>query len=321
MTTPVLDERPRATLEAAFARHETFHPRFGWLKKGYSAAVVLPDIFLRDDAPAQLGVGKNMVRAIRYWSLAYKVLSEKPNQERPRLRDAIPTDFAHALLKEDGWDPYLERTGSLWLLHWKLFGAPCMAPAWFIAFNHFPQIEFSDEDLFKTLRMFRDKTDSFQSIVDASLKKDVDCLTKMFAGGSSAGEVAEDSLDSPFVELDVLRRVPGSRHHYTFNLGPKLSLPDDVVVFACADHIRASEGASRVVNLSSLVHGPGSPGNIFKLTETSLFDALDRYSQKSELVSVDAAAGVRQLVLHREPEHVGERVLSMFYRQSDGWVV
>ena len=319
MTAGVKERQEARTLEAAFARHETFHPRFGWLKKGYAAADVLPDIFIRSDAPARLGVGKNMVRAIRYWCLAYRVLTEVPNAERPRLRYAIPTDFGHALLREDGWDPYLERSGSLWLLHWKMFAARCIAPAWFFAFNHFPQLEFSDDDLLQGLRAFRDKTDAFQSIVDASLKKDVDCLTRMFAGGIVAGDVAEDSLDSPFVELDLIRRVPGSRHHFSFNLGPKLSLPDDVIVFACADFIHISGGAARVLNLSSLVHGPSCPGSIFKLTETSLFDALDRYSQRSNLVSVDVAAGVRQLVLHDAPQDVARRVLSAFYRQNDGW--
>ena len=43
-----------------FARHETFHPRFGWLKKGFDAAVEEPEVFLREDAPVQLGVGKNI---------------------------------------------------------------------------------------------------------------------------------------------------------------------------------------------------------------------------------------------------------------------
>ena len=48
-----------------FARHETFHPRFGWLKKGFDAAQKNPGIFLQEDAPVRLGVGKNMVNSIR----------------------------------------------------------------------------------------------------------------------------------------------------------------------------------------------------------------------------------------------------------------
>ena len=49
----------------AFARHETFHPRYGWFRKGLAAAAHRPAVFAREDAPVELGVGKNMVRAIR----------------------------------------------------------------------------------------------------------------------------------------------------------------------------------------------------------------------------------------------------------------
>ncbi|HEY9663495.1 MAG TPA: DUF4007 family protein, partial [Allocoleopsis sp.] len=59
-----------------FARHETFHPRFGWLKKGFNHASKDPEVFLREDSPIRLGVGKNMVRSIRYWCSAFKLLDE-----------------------------------------------------------------------------------------------------------------------------------------------------------------------------------------------------------------------------------------------------
>lgn len=46
-----------------FARHETFHPRWGWLKKGFEMSGIDSRIFLAEFAPVKLGVGKNMVRA------------------------------------------------------------------------------------------------------------------------------------------------------------------------------------------------------------------------------------------------------------------
>lgn len=39
-----------------FSRHETFHPRFGWLKQGFDRASDDPRIFLEEDAPVRLGV-------------------------------------------------------------------------------------------------------------------------------------------------------------------------------------------------------------------------------------------------------------------------
>jgi len=49
-----------------------------WLaQEGVDAAVHDSGIFLREDAPVRLGVGKNMARSIRYWCNAFKVLAEE----------------------------------------------------------------------------------------------------------------------------------------------------------------------------------------------------------------------------------------------------
>jgi len=138
-----VQEKPKAT--AVFARHETFHPRFGWLKKGYDLAMEDPGIFLRDDAPVLLGVGKNMVRSIRYWCNAFKVLTEEDRQSKPTI-------FGQQLLDDDGWDPFLENPASLWLLHWNLLKEPCTATAWAYTFSQFQSIEFDQETLLDELR-------------------------------------------------------------------------------------------------------------------------------------------------------------------------
>jgi Protein of unknown function (DUF4007) len=121
-----------------FARHETFHPRFGWLKKGFDKAAQDSSIFLREDAPVLLGVGKNMVRSIRYWCSAFKL-----------LENDSPTDFGTKLLGAGGWDEYLEDPASLWLLHWKLLESPSLATAWDFTFNQFRPTEFTKESLFR----------------------------------------------------------------------------------------------------------------------------------------------------------------------------
>ena len=119
--------------KGVFARHETFHPRYGWLKKGFDAAKHDPGVFLRRDAHVILGVGKNMARAIRYWCHAFKVLDEV-SEEGLKKRESHPTGFGELLLDDAGFDPYLEDLGSLWLLHWGLLKDPSSVTAWQYAF-------------------------------------------------------------------------------------------------------------------------------------------------------------------------------------------
>lgn len=56
-----------------FSGHESFCCKSLWLKKGYDAVSAGLD-FNSPDAVARLGVGKNMVSAIRYWMRAFGLL-------------------------------------------------------------------------------------------------------------------------------------------------------------------------------------------------------------------------------------------------------
>lgn len=295
-------------LKAAFARHETFHPRYGWLVKGTAAATRDPGVFLRPDATTVLGVGKNMVRAIRYWCTATKLLVNVKNAANPRLRDAVPTELGRRLLGDRGWDPYLEDPASLWLLHWKLLAAPCTAPAWWSVFNT-PRVHgFNEKTLIAELRALCDLSE-WHDIVDGSLVKDVRCLLRMYAGVTAGRDLPEDSVDSPFAELDLIRPVPGAARQYLVAIGPKVTLPDEVLAYAVLDFLRSRDASARVVTVAGLAHTPGSPGRAFALTESALGDALGRVSvAHPHLLTLTHAAGVRQIALAAatEPEDMLE---------------
>jgi hypothetical protein len=153
-----------------FARHETFHPRFGWLKKGFDKADNDNRIFSKDSAPVVLGVGKNMVKAIRYWCIAFKVIDEIKNNGKFIHK---PSLFAEKLLKEEGWDPFLENPASLWLLHWNLFKSPCHTPTWYFTFNELNRIDVPAEDLLLSLKEYKNRQYPNRINLDSSLKKDI----------------------------------------------------------------------------------------------------------------------------------------------------
>jgi hypothetical protein len=305
-------------LVPSFARHETFHPRFGWLKKGFDAASEDPTIFLQAEAMTRLGVGKNMVRSIRFWCNAYKVLDESRNPDNTRLRDAHPTEFGSQLLADDGWDPYLEDPASLWLLHWQLLRPRCSAPAWYAIFNTLRTNEFTDESLVMQLRLFCETHPEWGEIADNSLLKDARCLLRMYASVTSGRDLIEDSIDSPFVELDLIRPLRGARGHFLLNTASKQTLAPAVVAYACVDFARLRRDTSRVVTLSRLTHSPGSPGRVFQLSEAALLETLERAVSGQHALRMTQAAGTKQLIID-EPimvrpvalleEHYGTRAL------------
>lgn len=300
----------------AFARHETFHPRYGWLKKGFDAAVEDPTIFLRPDATTTLGVGKNMVRAMRYWCLAYKVLGEQPAAENPRLREVVPTSFGRALLGDRGWDPYVEQAGTLWLLHWTLMRRPCLAPSWHIAFNELPPGEFTDGALSGAIASFSDAQDGWPDVAENSIKKDVRCILRMYASVTSGIDLPEDSVDSPFAELELIQGVAGSRMHNRFRTGEKRTLPSLILGYCCLDYAVLTASPA-MISLSRLTHEPGSPGAAFKLTESAMAEQLENFCRANGDAVMTDAAGALQLVFGSDPRYLRARVLPRFYGREE----
>ncbi|MCI0621605.1 MAG: DUF4007 family protein, partial [Acidobacteria bacterium] len=95
--------------------HESFPCRYTWLPKAVHGLQKNPNLFADETgAMVDLGVGKNMVRSIRFWAHAAGVVATAKNCQYSL------TDFGVSLLGEHGRDPFLEDIRTLWLLHWKL---------------------------------------------------------------------------------------------------------------------------------------------------------------------------------------------------------
>lgn len=296
---------PKVSVSPVFARHETFHPRFGWIKKGFDAAKQNSSVFLQKDAPVRLGVGKNMANSIRYWCNAFKVLEEDS-----------PSNFGDCLLGNDGWDPFLEDTASLWLLHWNLLKPPCSATAWHFTFNVFQKVEFSQDELFNALCDYRDSVAS--RIVDSSVKKDVGCILRMYVEQASKTNVSEDSLDCPFTELGIIHTAGDSRY-YTFRIGSKGSLPAEIIVFACLEYASWVGREQRTISVSRLLYDTFSPGIVFKLSESAICGAIEQVLRHFNSINISDSAGLIQFEYFSDPEMLAEEILDKYYKsRRDG---
>lgn len=302
-----------AAVRPIFARHETFHPRFGWLKKGFDKAHEDNSVFSQESAPVVLGVGKNMVKAIKYWCVAFKVVNESKDNGKYVHR---PSVFAEKLLQDGGLDPYLENPSSLWLLHWNLFKAPCYAPAWYFAFNAFNKIEFSADDLLFSLKEYRSRQFPESKIVDSSLKKDVNCLLRMYVERIAQSNLKEDSLDCPFTDLGIINAYPENKR-FTFNFGRKPGLPAEIIVSACLEFAGSFQDDAKTISISRLLYDAGSPGQAFKLTESALSEAIETVARKVKGIYVTDTAGVIQFAYDDDPSDLSDRILDSHFRKGN----
>lgn len=300
--------------------HETFAFRTGWLKKGYDAVRKDGFAFTRDDVVVRLGVGKNMVRSIRFWCLATGMVEEEP---RPTGSKPLqPTEIGNRLLADDGWDPYLEDPASLWLVHWLLVTNP-RASAWWYIFGRYPDNEFTKPRLLAFLQSVIGEQQ--QAISPASVARDVDCFFRTYVPGAhSIGSPLEASFDCPLADLELIRPADADGV-YRFRVGRKENLPPHVVGFALLHFFRTQVLPRRSVHLRDCLYLAGSPGQAFRLDEESLLEAIDQLTVLTQgKLDVTETAGLAQVFLHVEhPDAIGEIAMALldnYYRRggSDG---
>jgi hypothetical protein len=300
----------------AFARHETFHARYGWFRKAVVAAADDPHIFTADDATVTLGVGKNMVRAIRYWGEAAKVITDLPPENSKRRGSAVGvTRNGQAILSTAGADPFLEAPGTLWLLHWWMLSPPCDLPAWWLAFHRFPAVEFSELELVDFINEEVARS-AWSAPHESSVQKDVSCLLRTFATVDATGRTTlDDLLDSPFRALGLLERSQEGKGRFRFLLGPKPSLPDELVTHAVLDWM-ARRGSARTVSTANATHETGSPGKAFRLSERVLTDSVGKVADRLHLGAVKIAAGSTQFALtaHMTAGEAAALALGAYYK-------
>ena len=298
--------------ERSFARHETFHPRYGWFRKAYQSVADDPGIFDAEDAPVRIGVGKNMVRAIRFWGLAGGLIGNG-SQNGCHRKPVERTPFGDRLFGHSGWDPWMEDPGTLWLLHWRLLAAPCQLPVWWLAFNEFHPIEFTDDDLAEAVTAQLESSVDWKIPNGSSVQKDVSALLRTYAPQERTKRTSiDDVLDCPLRELNLIRRAtaPG---RYRFILGSKPTLPSEIATAAALDYAAGTVVGRKSISVSSLVHEPGSPGKAFKLNETELLAALEPTVRRRYGLRLTSGTSAHMLSWFVPPRDLGESILSDYY--------
>lgn len=310
MASPALH---KSDLNLRFSGHESFVLRYAWLPKAAAAVVDEPAILTtgrEDDAMVQLGVGKNMVRSIRFWAEATDIIHASINGHRI-------TKFGRELLIGDGrtlpLDPYLEDLQTLWLLHWKLStNRPFLIFAWDFLMNQFQEPELSATTALRAFQKAMPQA-SAKGISVGSLAQLFDIFLRSYVPSrSKKGEVREDNLDCPLVELDLLRHtgfgkssLQSSRPEpkFAFRREDKQEIGNELFGYCLSDfwnnRFSSADCRELSVPLHVVANGHGSPGQIFKLPEAAIRARLLEIEELTEgRFRFEESAAVPRVIRH-----------------------
>jgi len=259
-----------------FSGHQTFALRIAWLPKAVAAIQGGLDV-LNDPLQGviELGLGKNMVEALRCWVEAYGVARRCPDGWRL-------TEEAAVIFGSGGTDPYLEDTQTLWWLHWKistLRTAPFFA--WELLVNRWNDPTFTSSTAVQEFG--RQAEREGRSLSEVTLKQHVDVWLRTYLSPRGV-RAMEDGLDSPLAALGFVRqageREAAGRHEpvFAFDLSAKRGISLPLFRYALLDWWEARDGRDDTAPFHEAAHGPGSPGRVFRLPETDVRNRLQALS-------------------------------------------
>jgi hypothetical protein len=264
-----------------FSGHETFPCRYAWLPKAFGVLESDPDAFADEEqAMISLGVGKNMVRAIRFWAQTTGIAE-------PRRAGGVGgydiTPFGRAVFGRRGFDPFLEDTRTLWLIHWNL-STQVQDPlfAWDYLLNRWQEPELSRSAVLRAFRKEAERQE--RPLSDVTLEQHFDTfLHSYIPTRSRKGDIQEDNLDCPLVELEFIQRVgerkvdgSGKREAiYAFRRDEKPGVTPELFAYCLDEFWRVRRPAEKTLAFRDIAYGHGGPGQVFKLSEWDIRHRLE----------------------------------------------
>ncbi len=276
----------------SFSGHESFFCKSLWLKKAYDA-MSEGVVFTSPEAVLALGVGKNMVASIRYWSRVFGL----------SIND-VPTQFAKLIFDSNsGYDPFLEDIGSLWLLHYYLVTNK-VASIYHLTFLDFQREkkEFDRNQLLSFIHRKCSVPDQKNVFNENTVKKDIGVLLHNYVAPSEVR--SNEDFSAIFLDLGLINPLGSDKYAFS-DIAPSHIHPD-ILLYALLDY----KGTDNTISLD----GMQDIALIFGLSLTNLIDLIREVVAKhpDDLFYTDNS-GVKNLQFIHDID--ASSVLNHYYKE------
>ena len=296
--------RPPSQAETPFrfSGHQTFPLRITWIPKAVAEITAGRDPLTNiDDGITELGLGKNMVEALRCWIEAFQIA------KRVETHWQLTPIGSLVFHPSAGLDPYYEDVSTSWLLHW-LISSNTEAPffAWECLFNRWPATEFSASQVIDAFEKETNKTARPASSV--TVKQHWEVFLHSYRRTSA--DKGEDHLDSAMSVLRLIQKF-GERANasgksetlYSFDMTRKQTIPQQLFSFFLHDWWNKNNREEKTTTLREIVLGDHSPGRLLKMQESEVIQRINDLARvQPKVYRIVESANLRQL--HRlEPSN------------------
>ncbi len=250
-------------------KHGSFYLRSGWGTKIVQAVETDNMIFspaFEQEAIDRIGLGRVMIRALRYWSDVSGLTREEKVPEgisvaRERLFDLIATK-----------DRYFQKQGSLLLLHRNIALNKAEATAWYWAFNEMEKTVFSREDFVEGLHYYL--AVNGMTIKKAAVDKEFNCFKNTYVGEKKIDirTVMDEDTYPLLAPLHLLRVNDDKQIEKCFF--SRSDMPLQILVYAIAMDNHMESSTCGQVSIDKLLEEKEQIGKYFPMRYSKLIDIL-----------------------------------------------
>ena len=250
-------------------KHGSFYLRSGWGTKIIQAVEADNMIFSpanEQEAVDRIGLGRVMIKALRYWADASGLKKKKKVQGGIAERRTDLFDLLEAN------DRYFQKPGSLLLLHRNIALNEENATAWYWAFNEFDKQAFSKEEFVEGLHYFLAVNE--MSIKKAAVDKEFNCFKNTYLAEKKFDiKTVMDEDTYPFFGSLHLLRVNEDKKFEKAYL-TKAEMPLHILIYAIAKDNPEESSHSGQVSIDKIMEEKRQVGKYFPMRYSKLIDML-----------------------------------------------
>lgn len=259
-------------------KHGSFYLRSGWGTKIIQAVEADDMIFSpanEQEAVDRIGLGRVMIKALRYWADASGLTTEEKvqggiSEKRTALFDLLEAN-----------DRYFQKPGSLLLLHRNIALNEENATAWYWAFNEFDKQSFTKEEFVEGLHYFLAVNE--MSIKKAAVDKEFNCFKNTYLADKKFDikTVMDEDTYPFFGSLHLLRVNEDKKFEKTYLT--KAEMPLQILVYAIAKDNPEESSHRGQVSIDKIMEEKRQVGKYFPMRYSKLIDMLLEAENKNLL--------------------------------------
>ncbi len=255
----------------AYGRHESFYLRNKWISKGLKHVENSPTFFYEKDNFEKIGLGKNMVRSLRFWLTALNLVYE--DNKTHHL-----TQLGEIIFNKDR---LLEKQSTIAILHSELLlniGNTATVFNWF--FTKYKETVTSRANLKAAFKFWVDEKEA-KPVSEKSLERDIDVLIQLYTKEADEND-PEDSIFSPFTSLNLIKEERSGERSELIRKSKVQYNSNDLTAFYYLLIRYAQNEKVEFIQLEEIMNHETLWGKVFNISKSQAIDILNSLTSDQE---------------------------------------